>query len=526
MELCDYYIQEFIKLSPDWNDYYQLDQFVHLRSKWTNQINYKHLKKQKKLITKYYKLLKKKKEKSYYDDIFLKHLESDILRYKNITLDYLPIDSLNNFPIYYLDEIQGETLYIFTNKQSYLDYLNRFKGIPEITNSVIYNMKKGILKKDTLPKMIVLDLIDQYNNVLKSDINNIQVPNFVKNEVIESINKYIIPSIKKIKLFLETDYLCNCSEKIGLSSFSGGLSVYKSYVEEETMEGISIKDIHNLGLREVKRITKKLIKIKNKMKFKGTLQEFYLENKKLYNDNKEIIKDSKQIQQDIYNNIYKKYFNLELTSNQLADIKIIKDKNSRQTPFYQGNKKKGTFYINTNKSLEFNKYELITLSLHETIPGHHLQTMTHFNNNSIPLYIKGGNYNGYVEGWGLYCENFTDIHSDKELVLKYLYELLRSVRLVVDTGINAYGWSYDKSFNYMKKHLDLSDNSIRNEILRYICNPAQALSYKIGELTILFLRDRYLKKYPGDIKGFHKLFFDIGPTSLDLLIKEFIKKNI
>ena len=107
-----------------------------------------------------------------------------------------------------------------------------------------------------------------------------------------------------------------------------------------------------------------------------------------------------------------------------------------------------------------------------------------------------------------------------------MYELQRAIRLVIDTGIHAFNWSYDKCFKYMKQYLNYSDDIIRNEIIRYICIPSQALSYKVGELTLLFLRSKYLKKFPDDFKGFHKLVFDIGPCSLDLLVKEFIKKNI
>jgi uncharacterized protein (DUF885 family) len=164
--------------------------------------------------------------------------------------------------------------------------------------------------------------------------------------------------------------------------------------------------------------------------------------------------------------------------------------------------------------------------LHETIPGHHLQLITHNRSDDLPLYVKSSHNTAYCEGWGLYCENFTDLHNSKELVYKYMYELQRAVRLVVDTGINAFNWSYDKSINFMKQYLNYSDEILRNEIIRYICIPGQALSYKVGELTICFLRDKYLQKYPDDIKGFHQLLFDVGPCSLDLLLKEFIKKNI
>jgi uncharacterized protein (DUF885 family) len=265
---------------------------------------------------------------------------------------------------------------------------------------------------------------------------------------------------------------------------------------------------------------------KRKMKFTGTLKEFYEHTTDHFKDKKDIISYSKKLQTEIYRKIYPKYFEKTLDEKDLSDIKKVADNKSRLYAFYIGTKKRGTFYVNTNLYESLNKHELLTLTLHETVPGHHLQLITHNRSKDVPLYIQGSHNTGFIEGWGLYCENFTDLHTDKEMVWKYIYELQRAVRLVIDTGIHALHWSYDACFEYMDKYLLYDDTLIKSEIIRYICIPSQALSYKVGELTILFLRDKYLKQFPGDIKGFHTLLFDIGPCSLDLLVKEFIKKNI
>lgn len=526
MELCDQYIHEMIQLVPEMNDFHQLPQYKHLRSKWTNTLTKEFQKKERDIIRKYYKLVKQKQEKSFYDLVFYDDLKIMLKESKYISLDHIPIDSLNNFPLHYISSIQGETDYEFTDKQSYIDYLNRCKGISEITETIIDNMRKGIVNKDTLPKMIVLDLRDQYNYALETDYQDINVPSFIKHQVIECITTCILPSVTKLTQFLETEYLCKCSDKLGLYSISGGLTIYRGLLEEQTMKGYTPKQIHDLGLREVNRITKLLMALKRKMKFKGSLQEFYKKYHSPFKNKQEIITMSKKIQKEIYHSIYKKYFNSQLQISDLADIKRVKDNKSRLYAFYIGTKKKGTFYVNTNNYESLNKHELLTLTLHETIPGHHLQLISHNRAKNIPLYVQSSNNTGYIEGWGLYCENFIDLHNDQQMISKYQYELQRAVRLVVDTGIHAFKWSYEKSFNYMKKHLDYTDIVAKNEIIRYICIPTQALSYKVGELTFMFLRDRYLAKYPDDIRGFHQLIFDIGPCSLDLLVKEFIKKNI
>ena len=133
-------------------------------------------------------------------------------------------------------------------------------------------MRQGIKHKDTLPRIIVLDLRDQYKNTLDLDLEEINVPTNVKKEVIESIQEYIIPSIRKLKDFLENEYLCKCTEKIGLNSLSGGATIYKGLVEEQTMKGFTPKDIHDLGLREVTRLMNLINKLKKKMNFKGSLE--------------------------------------------------------------------------------------------------------------------------------------------------------------------------------------------------------------------------------------------------------------
>ena len=159
--------------------------------------------------------------------IFLDDLKIMIKESKYISLDHVPIDALENFPLYFLGQLNGETDYEFTDKKAYDDFLERFKIIPDMTQSILKNMRQGIKHKDTLPRIIVLDLRDQYKNTLDLDLEEINVPTNVKKEVIESIQEYIIPSIRKLKDFLENEYLCKCTEKIGLNSLSGGQTIYK-----------------------------------------------------------------------------------------------------------------------------------------------------------------------------------------------------------------------------------------------------------------------------------------------------------
>ena len=146
--------------------------------------------------------------------------------------------------------------------------------------------------------------------------------------------------------------------------------------------------------------------------------------------------------------------------------------------------KKGTFHINTSRPEIINKYELYVLSLHEGIPGHHFEN-EYNTKSSIPDYLKIGD-TSYSEGWGLYCENLGDYKDDYEYYFKLQYEILRSLRLILDTAIHYFNWPYDKCFQLMKKHLPYyTDRQIDKAILRYMNDPGQAITYKIGEKAFL-----------------------------------------
>lgn len=527
MELCDQYIHELIQLIPELNDFFQLPEYDHLRSKFSNPFTREFLKKERALVNKYYIAVSNKEPKSLYDTLFLNDLKKLRKETRYLVDNCTPIDSLNNFPLDLISALQGETSSNFKTDRNYLDYIERFKGVAEMTDCIIKNMRQGIKKKDTLSKIVVLDMIKQYNHFLSSDISSLLVvPSTVLNKVIKSIQTYLIPNIQKLVSFLETDYVCHSNKVLGLCGVPMGKQAYREILQSNTLQGYTPQDIHKLGIREVKRITNKLLQLKRKMKFKGTLASFYEINKRPFKTKQEILALAKQQQESIYEKIYKRYFEPTLSKSEVSNIRSIQNKQSLHYAFYVSSKYKGTFYVNTNHPEELNKNEMKTLTLHESIPGHHLQQMTHNHSKQVPLYVQLADNDGYIEGWGLYCENFTDLHTNKELIEKYLYELHRAIRLVVDTGIHAFKWSYKHCFDYMKHHLTISDRMIHNEIIRYICIPTQALSYKVGELTLLFLRDKYLSHYPNDIKGFHKLIFDIGPCPLDHLIKECIKKNI
>jgi len=243
-------------------------------------------------------------------------------------------------------------------------------------------------------------------------------------------------------------------------------------------------------------------------------------------DKKSVLQELNKSRDKILKEVFQKYFDDKISQKDLYKIKCVPKENKHMSAYYLlpdfKNERKGTFFINALDPSKVNKHELNVLSVHEGIPGHHYENLKH-RANKYPLYNRITPYTAYSEGWALYCEGLYETTNNYELFWQIIYNLQRSLRLIIDTGVHYYGWQFDKSFQYMKRYLPYSDDEIKNELYRYICDPGQALCYKIGELKMLELREKYFKSYKEDFKGFHKLIMDIGPVPLDRLEEEVIK---
>lgn len=526
MELCDKFIHDCIKLTPSMNDVYRFKEYKHLRHILVDSYSKETKDKFIQLLRTYKKriLSKDKKKRTKYDLILLDDIKIylDEESYDN---DYIPFDPLNNFPLSIISEINGDGFYEFTDISSYKDFLNRLQSIPTMCDSMIKMCRTGIKKNIVLPKRLAFELLNQYQDFLKTPLEEtitIKPPLKIKELFFDSVNVYLVIPVQKLVQFLQEEYICNCEDSISLCSIKNGSSLYQGLLEENTLEEFNPDKIHELGLKEVKRIHS-LLKVFQKYYKKNSLEElFQLVEVKDKDPMKSIHKILKRLNEELL----PEFFGESLKKEDLPLVKKVPSESKIHFAYYMhpsfDGKKKGTFYINTR--FKPRKYELLTLCIHECLPGHHYQLLKHLKDKRIPLYIRNQNNTGYTEGWATYCENFVNPKSKKEYIFKLRYELHRALRLVIDTGIHSYGWSFKKSCDYMKKYLHYSDSHIESEILRYISDPGQGLAYKVGELTFLKLRDMYLKKHPGQIKEYHKLILEIGPCSLDRLIDEFISK--
>jgi len=538
MELCDKYIREYILLNPTLNDFLKMDEYNHLRSKYTNFMSKEYDKKEEKLNKKYMKLLEKKKDKTFYDQLFYDDLK-EYLKEVDFPSEYFPLSYLDNYFTSIISDINSkDSQYKFTDVKSYQDYISRLKKTKIICKTMIKNMREGLQnKKDntTIPQIITRGIIKQLQDLIQENtyenkFNHFRkIPPTIQKEFLETIENSVISCTKIMIKFLIEEYVDDCRNTIGLYDIKGGESLYKSIVKSYLTEKYTPESVHEIGLKEVKKNKKLLKDLQKKMKIKGDLSYFmfHMKNNKSsqLKEKKEVLSELHSIRDKIIKEVFQKYFN-DTTKKDLYKIKCVPKENKHMTAYYLlpdfKNERKGTFFINALDPSKVNKHELTVLSIHEGIPGHHYEHSRHQNDN-YPIYNRITPYTAYSEGWALYCEGLYKPTNNYEIFWQIIYNLHRSMRLVIDTGIHSYGWQYDKCFQYMKKLLPYSEDMIRNEIYRYICDPGQALCYKIGELKLLELRDKYLKSYPDNYKEFHELIMKIGPVPLDRLEEEVIK---
>ena len=434
----------------------------------------------------------------------------------------LPINQMNNIFLKIMSLILESDIQPIKTIEDINKFEKRMSYFPQLIKSMIKLMKKGIVTGRVLPIVITKQVIKQIEDLLNNKQYKSLKTKLKKNykRLVNIIKIYFIPIAENTIKFLINDYLPNSRSSIGYCHIPLGDKMYEYLVKSNiNFNNLSIKKIFNIGLNETNRILKEMNKLSKKLEIKNyrTDPQFYKKN------NKEVLDSYKKMKQYINTNILPKYFG-DLRPKFEYKIEAVPKFNEEftATAYYIDesidNKRPGIFYINLRNLDEHPVYCMEALTLHEGNPGHHYQISLSQNNPEIPKF-RSFNYNllnSFIEGWGLYCESLGDYNDDYSRMGKYNYEIMRASRLVIDTGIHYYGWDFNKSKSFLTDLIKISDSEADSEIYRYISIPGQALSYKIGELSILTCRDKFLKKN-NNIIDFHKKIMGLGPVPLCLL---------
>ena len=445
-----------------------------------------------------------------------------------------------------------------SNYKKTIEYLNKLNSLPEFVNQNLTNIRIGLEKGVSQPLVIFDGYESTYddhitNNYLNNyfyspfknlpkDISQSQSDSILKAAKI-SINEIVVPQFKKIKKFFEKEYYPKTRTKIGISSTPNGKEYYQNRINYyTTSKEYTAEKIHQIGLDEVARIKSEMKKIIKELKFQGSFEDFF---KFLRTDNqfyadtpKELLMYARDIAKRADEQLPRFFKRLPRKPYGVApvpDAIAPKYTSGRYVGTSKNSTDPGYYWVNTYDLKSRTLYTIPALTVHEAVPGHHLQSA--LNNelgDKIPSFRKNLYLSAYGEGWGLYTEYLAEemglYTTPYEQFGKLTYEMWRACRLVVDTGIHALDWSKEMVLNYMSSNTALSLHEINTETDRYISWPGQALSYKIGELKIRELRTLAEEKLKSNfnIRDFHEIILSEGTVTLAILetrVLNYIEEN-
>jgi len=435
----------------------------------------------------------------------------------------------------------------FTAYKQVIDYLNKLNSISVFVDQHLVNLREGLEKGVSQPKVIFKGYETSYNDHIVDDFqesyfyspfNNLPeaLSETQKDSVLvaakEAINGVVVPQFRRIKTFFETEYLPNTRTTLGVADTPNGKAYYQNRINYYTTSNqYSAEDIHQIGLSEVARIKAKMETIISDLNFEGTFadflqflrtdEQFYAKSpEELLMIGRDMAKRADAQLPRFFKTLPRKPYGVAPVPDAIA-------------PKYTGGRYVGTsnestdpgyYWINTYDLPSRTLYTLPSLTVHEAVPGHHLQgALNNELGDSIPNFRKDLYLSAYGEGWGLYTEFLAEdmgmYTTPYEKFGQLTYEMWRACRLVVDTGIHAKGWTREQVVDFMASNTALSLHEVNTETDRYISWPGQALSYKIGELKIRELRKKAKKELGSDfdIREFHEVILEQGTVTLEIL---------
>ncbi len=425
------------------------------------------------------------------------------------------------------------------------DILSRLDKVNLLLANDLVIIKKGLKEKITPPRTTIRELPQQILNQIKDDANEApmllvfqNLPESIaegkrqeiKKRAVEIYESKIKPALNNLYIYVKDEYLPNCRETFGLSDLPDGRKWYEYRVKYYTTTNLTPDEIFEIGNSEVRRIRAEMEKTKDDSGFEGDLAaffEFLRTDPQFYHTSKEaLLTGYRDISKRADAQLPKLFGLLPRLPYGVKAVPSYSEK-SQTTAYYQGGSleaaRPGYFYANTYDLSSRPIWEMEALTLHEAVPGHHLQTSISKELEGLPKFRTNGWFTAYGEGWGLYSESLGEemgFYQDPYSKFGQLtYEIWRAIRLVVDVGMHYKGWSRDKAIQFFKDNAGKSEHDITVEIDRYIVWPGQALAYKIGEMKIKELRKAATEKLGDkfDIRQFHDQVLGSGAVPLNIL---------
>ncbi|MEA3008882.1 MAG: hypothetical protein QOJ91_574 [Sphingomonadales bacterium] len=459
-----------------------------------------------------------------------------------------PINHFSGFHTFYPTFASGEGAAPFKTLADYENNLKRHKEYATYQDRAIGRFREGLKTGVFETRLTIANVVDQLTLQLDQKVEEspffAPVRHFPEGisdadkarltaAYRASVENDIYAANRRLRDFLKTEYLPKAREGVGLVNMKGGAKVYQRLIESNTTLPLTADEVHKLGLSEVARIKSEMEAVKAATGFKGSLAQFfeYLRtDPKFAPASKEALRDGYfAIGRRVDARVREQFSTIPKSPLEIRAVEPFREKGEAAGSYQQGTpdgSRPGIFYYNAYDLPSRYTWGMETLFLHEAIPGHHFQISLAQENEALPSFMRFGGNTAFVEGWALYSETLWDelgMETDPYQRFGGLNdEMLRAMRLVVDSGIHAKGWNRDQAIKYMLDNSSMGKTDATAEVERYIAIPGQALAYKIGALTILRLRakaeaalgDRF------DPRAFHAQVLMTGALPMAVLEKK------
>lgn len=434
----------------------------------------------------------------------------------------------------------------FETVKDYDDWIARLNKVPQSLDQATALLREGIKARIVQPKVVMQRVPAQLDKqiVAKPEDSGFYkpfrrfataVPEADRTRLADAAKKAIaeavVPAYKKFKAFFEAEYLPGCYPEVGAWQHPTA-GFYASRAKSFTTTELTPQEIHDIGQAEVKRIRAEMEGIREKVGFKGTLAEFFVhlrtDPKFFYKTGDELLAGYRAISKEIDPLLVKVFGKLPRMPYGVEPIPAAIAPDTTTAYYSQpaaDGSRAGRYFVNLYKPETRPKWEMRVLSVHEAVPGHHLQIALAQEQGELPEFRRFGGYTAYVEGWGLYSEslgNEMGLYEDPyDKFGELTYDMWRAVRLVVDTGMHHLKWSRQQAIDFFMANAAKTEQDIVNEIDRYIAWPGQALAYKIGQIKIKELRAKATKALGAkfDLRAWHDHLLACGAVPLSVLEK-------
>lgn len=477
-------------------------------------------------------------------EIFRRNLQS-VREGDRFPSHLVPLNQFFNFTAGFAQMGSGQGLHPFRTVKDYDDFLSRINGFQQGIDVAIANMREGMQRGIVQPRVLMERVLPQLSAHVVDDVTQSLFWGPITSMPAEfsqadrerltaaytaAIRNQVVPTFRKLHDFVRDEYIPAARTTAGLGALPDGRAWYEFQVKQNTTTDLTPEQIHDIGLAEVARIHGEMETVMRQVGFQGDLKAFMrhmqTDPRHRYTSREEMLADYRAAQARI-DATTDRLFDVKPKANyEIRPVEPFRERSfsgGSYTPASLDGSRPGVFHLNTYDPQSRPRYGMESLLIHEGSPGHHFQISIARELENLPRIRRFGGYTAYSEGWGLYAETLgreLGLYTDPYQYYGYLAsELWRSIRLVLDTGIHAKGWTLEQAMQYARDNSPTSETTIQAEVERFAAIPGQALAYKMGQLKITELRRRAEAALGPrfDIKAFHRAILEDGALPLDVL---------